>query len=259
MTSKRIAAVRAPARPEQWEGLELERIGNFLLGYADAPKPEELPRIVASIATLKLLLRADHRYGIAGAMAGVFELHPDQQDQWRDQWPELWAAVESMRPSELNSEVKRPAELDYLWMRGLVSRDEADLHRVVALGLAAGDVGDAAVMLLHTYAAHPLVAKVLATAIATTTTSAGDGIPRSSIQSLAQRVANDWGLEEVVMLVGWRPHNGADPGALIVVTPSGRLPLQIPATWDGHPVKARTPTVQEMERWRAIQADRDRP
>jgi hypothetical protein len=259
VTSRRIAAIRPPARPDQWEGVELSRLAEFLLGYADKPQPEALPQVVAGITTLKLLHRADHRYGIAGSLAAIFDIHPDLQDQWRDQWPEVWQAIESMRPSDINAEVRRPAELDYLWMRGLVGRDEADLHRVVGLGLQAGDVGDAAVMLIHTYAAHPLVAKVLAAAIATTTTAPRDDIPRLSIQSLARLVAQDTLLAQTVMLVGWKPHAGNEKGALIVVTPTGILPPAIPQEWDGHRVKARTPTLQEMERWRAIQADQDRP
>jgi len=259
-----------PVSAENYAGAALQDLANFFGSYHRAPQPEGLDVVMQRITDLDLLSMPEHRFGLAGAIHAIMHLHAADvalHSKWRKQWPKQMVILDDCRPSEEDSEVTRPPEIDYLWMYGITCWDEYTIDRIIRIGARTDMTGDAAVRVAHYHGAHPLMLQALARAAATTTSGLrhDPSIPTASIMTLARLAATHPRFQACVLYIGWRSAraaHGADPGhlaALVVKTPDGNIPRDFPLAWDGHPVVSAQATATELATWRKQHAAKERP
>ncbi len=256
-----------PPSAEVYPGVALLDLFNFFSLYYRVPSPDRMGAVMQRIIDLQLLLKAEHRYGVAGGVHGLMRLHekqPQVATAWRAMWPRQMALMDSFRPPEDDSEVSKSSEIDYLWMYGITCQDEYTIDRIVRIGMRKDMVGDAAVAVLYHHAMHPLVIPALARANATTTTD----VPRAesglaaSVKALAQYAAVNPHFQAAILFIGWRPpakQLNETKETLVVKTPDGRLPMHFPMVWDGYPVTAAQAAPAELETWRRLHSAKELP
>ncbi len=256
-----------PVSADMYVGVALQDMANFFGSYHRLPQPEGLDVVMQRITELQLLTMPEHRFGIAGAVHAVMHLHPPMQTGWRLKWPKQMAIMDECRPSEEDSEVTRPPEIDYLWMYGITCWDEYTIDRIIRIGLRGDMAGDAAVRVAAYHALHPLMLQALARAAATTTAALRPDttIPAASIHSLALLAATEPIFQASVLYIGWRNARAAttaieaQEAAFVAKTPDGNLPHNFPTCWDGYPVMGAQATAIELINWRRLHAAKERP
>ncbi len=259
-----------PVNAENYAGAALQDLVNFFGGYHRGPQPEGFDVAMQRIVELGLLAQPEHRYGVAGAMHAIMQVHVTDAKlhaRWRAQWPKQLAIIDACRPSEEDSEVNRPPEIDYLWMYGTTLHDEYTIDRIIRIGSRTDMVGDAAVRVAHYHCTHPIMLQALARAAATTTSAlpADSTHPFFSVRALSEFAAKNPVFQACILYVGWRSPRaprGADLGqteALVAKTPDGKLPRGFPTMWDGYVVVGDQATSAELANWHKLHAMKDRP
>ncbi len=259
-----------PVNAENYAGAALQDLVNFFGGYHRGPQPEGLDVAMQRIVDLGLLAQPEHRYGIAGAVHAIMHFHAKDaklQTKWRTDWVKQMAVIDACRPSEEDSEVTRPPEIDYLWMYGTTLRDEYTIDRIIRIGARTDLTGDAAVRVAHYHSMHPLMLQALARAAMTTTTQGPPDLthPFYSVRSLTLLAAKSATFQACVLCIGWRPAReprGQDlghPEALVAKTPDGNLPRGFPTVWDNYAVVGAQATAAELANWHKLHAVKDHP
>jgi hypothetical protein len=253
--SGRTRVVNASSYP----AAEIAKIAAFISSYSENPQPETLPWVFDTILARELHRLPEHTYGIAGMVEGLAHLHPEMAGDWQKRWPELTGLAVKLRPSEVDHEIVRVSEIDYLWMVALVMGEDSLVDRLVRLGLRRDAVGDAAVLVLTANAEHPIVVRALARAITTTAPPPPEHIPAAAVQELAAIAAADPAASASVLLVYWQAKSEVAPAAFVVVSRDGILPRCMPRKRGGFPVLSRTATAQERAHDERLGAQRNRP
>lgn len=257
MSTPSASGRNRPPRPisaEEYDGLLIQDIASFLAGHAERPDEQQADLAVQRMHQLGLLHRAEHRYGIAGALHALMHAHPPYASKWRAEYEKMCVLADALKPSDLDSDITIVAQLDYLWVYASTIADHFTVDRLVRLGHRRDAIGDAVVVMIHAYAQHPLMIAALDRAARTTTTPPqAPHLPHAAILSLARYAASDPRLMHRILYVGW---TGA---ALAVRTPDGQMPPACPTEWEGLPVVAQPATADELKKWRQLDAIRSQP
>jgi hypothetical protein len=253
--SGRTRAINVSAYP----AAEIAKIAAFISSYSENPQPETLPWVFDTILARELHRLPEHTYGIAGMIEGLAHHHPEMVPDWQKRWPELTGLAVKLRPSEVDHEIVRVGEIDYLWMVALVMGEDALVDRLVRLGLRRDAVGDAAVQVLTANAEHPIVGRALARAVTTAPPTPPEHIPAAAVRDLAAVAAADPAASASVLLVYWQARSDSAPAAFVVVSRDGLLPRCMPRERGGFPVLSRTATAQERAHDDRLGAQRNQP
>lgn len=244
---------------EEYVGAAMRDLGEWFITYKSAPDFDTIGVAFERILRLALLEQAEHRHGVAGGIEGILRLQPDRRRDIRRAWPRIFELADPLRPADLDADIRKATEIDWLWMVALVTGDSAPLDRIVRLGRRRDPIGDAALMILHVHSALPQVVEALARAAQQLALQQPPPVPEKrvpsdAVKALAQAIALDPDLRPCVLHVGWEPQTGAPgdtpPGRFVLTTPDGKMPVRAPKTWEGMQVVARMATISEMQRWR---------
>jgi len=253
-----------PLRKDDWAGMVMQDIANFFLTYAADPQPGAVDVVMGRITALGLMQMPEHRSGIAGAIHAMAAMSPHLGLVLDTGWPQAMAIMTGCRPSDDDDEIKRPGEVDYLWMYAVTCGDDFSADRVVRAAARKDAIGEAALQLVHASAAHPLMIHALARALKAKDVpahlSSASSIPHASITSLSRYAAMIPSSNGAVLYVAWLPPSvDQAAGALVIRTPNGKAPLGFPDDWDGHPVVPQQATPDEMLTWNKLRAQQGNP
>lgn len=250
-------------------GEVMQALSRFFALYAHKPRPDLFIDTLARIDELRIMQLPEHRYGVAGAIAAIFSLHPEHQDGWRaevqkrPQLSKILASAERLAPPLTDETIKSPGAVDYLWMNWLITRDNAALRRVFKLAHRLDPVGEAALAMLHLHAEMPEVQVELMGTLQKRQQSAlpyattiPQNVPVQDVTALRQLVASTALAIRQVVLVGWLP---GDDGGFLVVTVDGRRPSNCPTQWRQRPVKVRKANPEELRAHQELLARAEDP
>lgn len=248
-------------RPEDWPNIIMQDMAVFFYGYSLAPNPGAFDMLMQRIQALNLLYRPEHRHGISGAIAGIISLHPQLEAGWRKAWQRPFIVIDECKPPESDADIRRPPEVDYLWMYAVTCGDEYTSDRVVRIAMRQDAVGDAGVFLIRHNLTHPLLIGSMARQAMRTTTalSRTPKLPQESIASLSLFASQVPPSHGEVLYVAWLPPEKDASGALVIRTPDGNPPIGFPSEWDGLPIVAQAATAEELVKWRKLLSQREAP
>ena len=243
-------------------GEVMTAISRYFALYAAKPRPDLLVDTLARIDELGLMQLPEHRHGVAGAISGIFNLHPEHQDAWRaalKERPRLAKILESaerLTPPVSDEAIKWPGAVDYLWMNWLITRDHLALRRVLTLGHRLDAVGEAAIATLHLNAELPEVQAAIVDTLKKREEQAllyrhriPPGVPVEDVSALRKLVASTALAIRHVVLVGWMP---GEEGGFLIVTVDGTKPAGCPDVWRQRPVRLRKAKPEELRAHREL-------
>ncbi len=244
-------------------GETMQAILAFFTEYPKRPRPHLFLLVIERIKELHLLSLPEHRYGVAGAIAAVYRLHPEHEDAWKKAEGQVLEVAENLAPPFSDEEIERPTHVDYLWMTWLVTADDGAWQRVYRLAHRTDEVGVHARMILHVNQTLPQVQAALeqlrlrgAVGVQVFGGKGEQAPPVADVQALAQMLVEVPSNRKLVVLVGWML---TPAPAFQVVTPDGTKPSNCPDTWKGCPVLLRAATADEMRQHQILSLTEDDP
>lgn len=242
-------------------GETMQAILAFFTEYPKRPRPHLFLLVIERIKEMHLLSLPEHRYGVAGAMAAVYHLHPEHEDAWKNAEGQVLEVAENLAPPFTDEEIERPTHVDYLWMTWLVTADDAAWQRVYRLAHRTDEVGVHARTILHVNQTLPQVQAALeqlrlrgAAGVQVVGGKGEQAPPVADVQALAQLLVEVPSNRKKVVLVGWML---TPTPAFQVVTPDGTKPSNCPDTWKGLPVLLREATADEMRQHQILSLTED--
>jgi hypothetical protein len=241
--------------PRKWDGMLLQGMSNFFMGYAQNPNPGVFDEIMKRVVGMRLHQLAEHRHGVAGAIHGIIFTHPEMENTWKREWNHPLMALEACRPPEEDREFTNATCVDYLFMYAVTCNDILSMQRIVRLSQRDDGVGSAAMEVVNHHGQNPLMRDAVQQGTPKVQQPSGQHSIHQSVRALGLLAACDQAHSANVLYVGCQ----VSPEAIAVCTPNGLLPAGFPCQWEGHQVVPRAATQDEMHQWSRIKAETRRP
>lgn len=247
---RREERLKAPLMQEEGQQA-IEWLDEFLSNYRNDNRPEDFDTALSLIRDLNLLQIEDHKYTMTAAVATIYRMHPEGQDQWEQEFPQIISR--SLRlypePTELGIDFKNPYQIDQALMDWMISGDMSQVDAVADLAEEPTELGDLADKVMSFYIQQfPELRRHLKKG-KTYKSDAKQQKQAKKLAALIQR-SNEW--HKVALVHFWDDE-------FIVASMDGSPVEGLPITWEGHRVVVRKATPLEITGHRNWRNRREEP